>query len=290
MGKKPKNRSVAPIYALGLTVLGYSLLFTLGSVGDYIKCALLAWVVYLLVGGIVKKDRPAQEAQAQQAPPRKDPPKQEPPKQDPPKQEDKPAGDPELEALLRRGREAVRRIQELNDAIPDYRMSAKLKQIEILTSSILSQVEKKPDKRKSVRQFMDYYLPTTIKLLEQYVNLQEVGLPGENITTGMERIEAMLDKVIVAFQKQLDGLFARDVVDITADIQVMEQMMAQNGLTNQRDFLRSDTHGRYHSPTDVDTGPLPGGEAPGTPGQRRAGGGAAEPRGAEGRGRLRPAD
>ena len=236
MGKKPKNRSVAPIYALGLTVLGYSLLFTLGSVGDYIKCALLAWVVYLLVGGIVKKHRPAQEAQAQQAPPRKDPPKQEPPKQDPPKQEDKPAGDPELEALLRRGREAVRRIQELNDAIPDYRMSAKLKQIEILTSSILSQVEKKPDKRKAVRQFMDYYLPTTIKLLEQYVNLQEVGLPGENITTGMERIEAMLDKVIVAFQKQLDGLFARDVVDITADIQVMEQMMAQNGLTNQRDF------------------------------------------------------
>ena len=236
MGKKPKNRSVAPIYALGLTVLGYSLLFTLGSVGDYIKCALLAWVVYLLVGGIVKKDRPAQEAQAQQAPPRKDPPKQEPPKEAPPQQADKPAGDPELEALLRRGREAVRRIQELNDAIPDYRMSAKLKQIEILTSSILSEVEKKPDKRKSVRQFMDYYLPTTIKLLEQYVNLQEVGLPGENITTGMERIEAMLDKVIVAFQKQLDGLFARDVVDITADIQVMEQMMAQNGLTNQRDF------------------------------------------------------
>ena len=236
MGKKPKNRSVAPIYALGLTVLGYSLLFTLGSVGDYIKCALLAWVVYLLVGGIVKKDRPAQEAQAEETPPREAPPKQEPPKEAPPQPADEPAADPELAALLRRGREAVRRIQELNDAIPDYRMSAKLKQIEILTSSILSQVEKKPDKRKSVRQFMDYYLPTTIKLLEQYVNLQEVGLPGENITTGMERIEAMLDKVIVAFQKQLDGLFARDVVDITADIQVMEQMMAQNGLTNQRDF------------------------------------------------------
>ena len=236
MGKKPKNRSVAPIYALGLTALGYSLLFTLGSVGDYIKCALLAWVVYLLVGGIVKKDRPAQEAQAEETPPREAPPKQEPPKEAPPQPADEPAADPELAALLRRGREAVRRIQELNDAIPDYRMSAKLKQIEILTSSILSQVEKKPDKRREVRQFMDYYLPTTIKLLEQYVSLQEVGLPGENITTGMARIEAMLDKVIVAFQKQLDGLFARDVVDITADIQVMEQMMAQNGLTNQRDF------------------------------------------------------
>lgn len=237
MGKKPKNRSVAPIYALGLTVLGYSLLFTLNSVGDYFKCAILAWVVYLLVGGIVKKDRPAQEAQPEQTvPPKKAPQKPETEPKPEPEPEPKPARNPELEAVLRRGRESVRRIQELNDAIPDYRMSAKLKQIEILTSSILSQVEKKPDKLRAVRQFMDYYLPTTIKLLEQYVSLQEVGLPGENITTGMERIEAMLDKVIVAFQKQLDGLFARDVVDITADIQVMEQMMAQNGLTNQRDF------------------------------------------------------
>ena len=63
-----------------------------------------------------------------------------------------------------------------------------------------------------------------------------MGLQGENIQTGMERIEGMLDKVIVAFQKQLDGLFARDLVDITADIRVMEQMLAQNGLTNDKDF------------------------------------------------------
>ena len=52
----------------------------------------------------------------------------------------------------------------------------------------------------------------------------------------MERIEGMLDKVIVALEKQLDGFFARHLVDITADFRVMEQMLAQNGLTNQRDF------------------------------------------------------
>ena len=46
----------------------------------------------------------------------------------------------------------------------------------------------------------------------------------------------MLDKVIVAFQKQLDSLFESDVVDITADIQVMEQMMASQGLTDKKDF------------------------------------------------------
>ena len=68
------------------------------------------------------------------------------------------------------------------------------------------------------------------------MQLQNLGLKGENISSAMQQIEEMLDKVIVAFQKQLDSLFERDMVDITADIQVMEQMMASQGLTDQKDF------------------------------------------------------
>ena len=146
------------------------------------------------------------------------------------------SGNPELDAVVRQGRQSVRRLQEINEDIPDYKVSAQLKQIEILTASIIDQVERKEDKLKQTRQFMNYYLPTTIKLLEDYVQLQNVGMKGENITAGMQKIEELLDKVIVAFQKQLDSLFERDVVDITADIQVMEQMMASHGLTADRDF------------------------------------------------------
>ena len=70
----------------------------------------------------------------------------------------------------------------------------------------------------------------------RYVVLQNQGMRMGNIDDGMKKIEEMLDKVIVAFQKQLDSLFEADVVDITADIQVMEQMMASQGLTDQKDF------------------------------------------------------
>ena len=234
MDKKRTSKSVAPVYAVGLTALAYSLLFTLDGLGSYLKCAALCWVVYLLVRSIVKKAEPVEQPQPESRPNPEPAPQPEPKPE--PEPQPKTTGNPALDAVLREGQTAVRRIQELNDAIPDYRMSAKLKQIEILTASILDQVAKKPDKLPEVRQFMNYYLPTTIKLLEQYGNLQDVGLQGENIQTGMERIEGMLDKVIVAFQKQLDGLFARDLVDITADIRVMEQMLAQNGLTNDKDF------------------------------------------------------
>lgn len=223
--QKRKKPTVAAIYALGLTVLVYSLLFPLEGFGDFLKCALLAWAVYALVGAITKKDptRQAPEEPVKEAPKK-------------PKEPDKPADDPALAAMLEQGQQAMAKLQSLLDGIRDYRVSAKIKQIEALTGAILRQVERSPDKRKAVRQFMNYYLPTTLKLLEQYVQLQDVGLKGENIQSGMAQIEALLDKVIVAFQKQLDGLFAREVVDITADIRVMEQMMAQNGLTDRQDF------------------------------------------------------
>ena len=238
MRKNNKKKPVSPIYAFGLVWLAYSIFFDLSGFGGLIKCAILAWAVSLLVKNIGKKEQKT-EKQSKQEPVKQEPIKKELVKKPEPKPEPEPevsTGNPELDAVIRQGRQSVKRIQELNDDIPDFKISAQLKQIEILTASIIDQVERKEDKLKQVRQFMNYYLPTTIKLLEQYVQLQNVGLKGENISAAMQEIEGMLDKVIVAFQKQLDSLFERDVVDITADIQVMEQMMASQGLTNHKDF------------------------------------------------------
>ena len=157
-----------------------------------------------------------------------------PPKTEAPKSSS--TGNAELDEVLEQGQAYIRRIAELNDEIPDFKLSAQIKQIEILTDKILSHVRDNPGKLHEIKQFMSYYLPTTIKLLEQYVVLQNQGMRMGNIDDGMKKIEEMLDKVIVAFQKQLDSLFEADVVDITADIQVMEQMMASQGLTDKKDF------------------------------------------------------
>lgn len=233
MSKKTNQKSVLPIYALGLVWLCYSLFFGLSGFGDLVKCGILSWAVYKLAQAITRKKEPDQSQPRQSAAQQPSQAKPEPEAQP---QKPQTTGNAELDAVVHQGRDAVKRIQELNDDIPDYKISAQLKQIEILTASIIDQVEKKEDKLKQIRQFMNYYLPTTIKLLEQYVLLQDVGLKGENITAGMRQIEDLLDKVIVAFQKELDSMFERDVVDITADIQVMEQMMAAQGLTDRKDF------------------------------------------------------
>ena len=157
------------------------------------------------------------------------------PKPEEKKQSEPSTGNPELDAILKQGAQSVSKIQALNDEIPDFKLSAQIKQIEILTEKIFAYVKEHPQDMGQIRQFLNYYLPTTIKLLEQYVVLQNQGMRMGNIDEGMKKIEDMLDKVIVAFQRQLDSLFESSVVDITADIQVMEQMMASEGLTG-KDF------------------------------------------------------
>ena len=233
---KKKEQSVQDNYVFGMVFLLYSILFGYSGFGSII----VALIITSIITSFIKKLRKKQQSEDETYVTVEDPkPKTEPKKTEEPVS--RPAetvvstGDPELDEVVRQGRAAVVRLQELNDDIPDFKVSAQLKQIEILTDSIIDQVEQKKEKLKQTRQFMNYYLPTTIKLLEQYVQLQNVGLKGENIESGMRQIEEMLDKVIVAFQKQLDSLFERDVIDITADIQVMEQMMAGQGLT-ESDF------------------------------------------------------
>ena len=239
--KQKKKKSVIPTYAVGLVWLSTALAGKLTSLGQVIGCLALSAVVYLVLK-LFFPDKlvtePAQENEQQKkrekaAEKRAEKPAAE-PKAEAPKKTG--TGNAGLDEMLAQGQTYIRRIAELNDEIPDFKLSAQIKQIEILTDKILSHVRDNPEKLGEIKQFMSYYLPTTIKLLEQYVVLQNQGMRMGNIDDGMKRIEDMLDKVIVAFQKQLDSLFEADVVDITADIQVMEQMMASQGLTDRKDF------------------------------------------------------
>ena len=226
-----KKRSALPIYAIGAVWLLYAK--KLDSFRGIVSCAVVSLIVYAILR-IVMRGKKAEE------PPKAAEPTQPQPKQEEKQPEPQPEREeklpPELQSVIYQGKRAIADIRRLNDEIPDERMSAQIDLIERLTAQIFDCVRQHPEKLSQIRQFLNYYLPTTIKLMEQYVTLQNQSVKTENITEGMQKIEDLLDKVIVAFQRQLDALFESDVVDITADIRVMEQMMAIEGLTNKKDF------------------------------------------------------
>jgi len=124
----------------------------------------------------------------------------------------------------------LRQIQEVNDAIPDPVMSQKIERIEEITRKILAYQKKNPAKSDQLRQFLNYYLPTTLKILNAYAQMDAQGVEGENISAAKKRIEGMMDKVVEGFEKQLDQLFQADAMDITTDVEVLERMLDRDGL------------------------------------------------------------
>ena len=225
---KHVKRSVLPIYLVGFFWLGYALLFSLRSAGQYLLCAALSGVVFVL-GKALFPDRlydlPGAPEQA----------KQEPAKDTKEKVQAKaesrqPALSPEVAALIKERDRAVSEMRRLNDNIPDPRLSQQIDHLEEVTGKIVDQVVSQPKKLPQIRRFMDYYLPTTLKLLNAYDRMGAAGVEGANIDGTMGRIDAMMDKVVEAFDKQLDALFADEALDISTDITVLEQMLAQEGL------------------------------------------------------------
>ena len=237
--KEQKKRSVLPIYAIGAVWLLYR--DKLSSLRGIVSCAIVSAIVYgilrIVLRGKKTQDKPEAAAQAQPAQPQAEAEKQPESKPEPEPQKADDKLSPELKSVIHQGETSIRTIRRLNDEIPDARMSAQIDLIERLTAQIFDSVRQKPEKLGQIRQFLNYYLPTTIKLMEQYVQLQNQSVKTENIDEGMQKIEGLLDKVIVAFRRQLDALYEADVVDITADIRVMEQMMAGEGLTEKKDFV-----------------------------------------------------
>ena len=124
----------------------------------------------------------------------------------------------------------LRQIREVNDAIENPEMSRKIDRIGEITERILEFQKEHPDKAGGLRKFLNYYLPTTLKILNSYAELEKQGVEGENIAATKKRIEDMMDMVVEGFERQLDKLFAGDMMDIAADITVMEQMMQGDGL------------------------------------------------------------
>ena len=122
-------------------------------------------------------------------------------------------------------------IQAVNDAIADPVMSEKIDRIGAITGKIFAYQQKNPGKDTQLRSFLSYYLPTTLRILKAYAQMEAQGIEGENIHAAKERIEGMMDKVVEGFEKQLDRLFENDAMDITTDVEVLERMLEKDGLS-----------------------------------------------------------
>ena len=205
--KKIVKKSAIPLYAVAVTWVLYALLFPLYRLPHFLL-AVAATAVVGIVARLFCKDV------VEEVP-----------------EEPVSTGNEELDKMLVEGEKAIAEMKALDIAIADEAISAQIVRLQILAQRIFDHVEANPEKLGDIRRFMNYYLPTTLKVLRAYDVLEDQEVEGENITSTMTRVERMMSTIIRAFEKQLDNLFSAEALDISTDMVVMEQMLAREGIT-----------------------------------------------------------
>lgn len=150
-------------------------------------------------------------------------------------QEQKDTEQEQVEKVLVQGSIYIKKIRECNDKILGDTVSKKLFHLENITNKIFEHIKKYPNKVEKIEKFMDYYLPTTLKLVTTYQELDSQPVMGENIRRTKLEIEETLDTINTAFEKLLDSLFEDEMFDISSDISVLETVLKQEGLA-ESDF------------------------------------------------------
>ncbi len=138
---------------------------------------------------------------------------------------------PEIIAVMEEGEKYLKSIREANDALPGVEISNKLYRLEEIAAKIFNYVEQHPNKLPDIRRFMNYYLPTSLKLVKAYREFDEQPVQGENLTAIKQEILETLDTINLAYENLLDRLFEDNTLDIATDISALETMLAQEGLT-----------------------------------------------------------
>ena len=143
---------------------------------------------------------------------------------------------PEVDPIVEEGNKALSEMGRLYMSIKDPEVRVKINEIMRITDKIVQDAIADPSDIPKIKKFMNYYLPTTIKLLNAYDRMDSQGIEGENIDKTMKNINEMLDAASAAYKKQLDSLFANQALDIETDIAVMNAMLDREGLSDKKDF------------------------------------------------------
>lgn len=199
-----KTKSVIPIYLIGLVWLFYSILFPLYRIQDLVIAAILSFTAFLAATFIISKTDKRKGISYIET------------------------GDKNMDEMLESAAKDLDELKALSKSLSNTKLDNPIKELENVTVKILGLVRNEPNKASQASQFLEYYLPTTVKIFKSYKEFESGGQTGGNLTTGRMEIEEFMAKLVDAFHNILDSLYCDKVTDISIDMEVMETMLKQD--------------------------------------------------------------
>lgn len=209
---KKKTGRKAGFIAGAIAVALFAWIFGLKGWPSFVICGLIAFLVGKTVGIMAQGVDTTKKAPAQ-------------------KPIEK-TGDAAVDGLIEKGLEMLKAIREENDKIPDVELSRNIDEIDSTAREIFRTVAEQPSKAPQIRRFMDYYLPTTLKMLSGYSKMNERNVTGQQAQETRRQIESAAAVVVKAFKKQLNNLYQDDILDISTDVEVLETLLKSDGLVD----------------------------------------------------------
>jgi len=145
-------------------------------------------------------------------------------------------GTDNLYEVLKQAKENTAKIREISRQIESVNMVNNIKEICSISDKIIDTISKKPEKVKQASNFLNYYLPVTIKMLTRYDEIENQRLTTKDSEKFMKSIQDMVQKIKVAFQNQLEHLYQPEMIDTDAEIKVFESMLKMDGFIDDGNF------------------------------------------------------
>ena len=120
--------------------------------------------------------------------------------------------------------------------IADANVSLELAEIKNILSKMINLLKDEKDIEKyseQLDQFFSSYFPTVMKILDTYRKIEEQGLNVSSAVETKARIAESIPSVRKALEKELDNMYQNKMLDITTDIDVLESMLAKDGLLDK---------------------------------------------------------
>ncbi len=131
--------------------------------------------------------------------------------------------------ILKEAKEETLQISNISKQIEDKEVVENIEQICDISNKIIDTLSKNPNKLGQARNFLNYYLPVTIKILTRYDEIENQRLNTTESKEFMESVKKMTEKIKNAFNEQLNNMYQTEMIDTDAEIKVFESMLKSDG-------------------------------------------------------------
>lgn len=138
--------------------------------------------------------------------------------------------------ILKEAKDRTAQIYQITKQLEDKKLVENVSEICNTSNKIIDTLSKKPEKLGQANNFLKYYLPVTIKILNRYDEIENQKLNTTESDKFMKSVQEMTEKIKDAFHEQLNNMYQTEMIDTDAEIKVFESMLKSDGFIDEIDF------------------------------------------------------